>query len=264
MSYSSHRYCAIARHDGMIMPVRALRVLQQEREAIASRVEAEVSSVLGAPPAAEALVPAAVHAHASLDEAGRRALSRPGAPAPACGAGCSYCCHVHVDATAPEILAIASHLASTWSREAVSVLRERLAAQVASVEMLDDQARWAEKIPCALLDGAGRCSIYAARPLRCRAFHSCDAAPCREAFNAMPGRALTLPLPEESPPLRRAHDAVEEGYDRALTRASLSALGYRLEMGLLLALEAQRTEATEATAARWLAGEPVFDRALPR
>lgn len=250
----------------MLMLVRALRVLQQEREAIASRVEAEISSVLGAPPAAEALAPAAVHAHAALDEAGRRALARPGAPAPACAAGCSYCCHVHVDATAPEILAIASHLASTWSREAISTLRERLAAQVACVEVLDDQARWAEKIPCALLDGAGRCSIYAARPLRCRAFHACDAAPCREAFSATPGQALALalPLPEESPPLRRAQDAVEEGYDRALARAGLSALGYRLEIGLLLALEAQGTEETEATAARWLAGEPVFDRALPR
>lgn len=193
---------------------------------------------------------AAVHAHATLDEEGRRALARPGALQPACSAGCSFCCHVHVDATVPEILAIASHLRRSVGLAALESFRARLAAHVTRVEPLSDEARWSARIPCALLGEDGRCSIYEVRPLRCRAFHSCSVTPCREAFA---GCAEAEPV--KSPRLERAHDAVEEGYDQALARAGRAAEGHRLEVGLLVALEAPDA------GARWLAGEESFSRA---
>lgn len=212
--------------------MRALRLLQGHSEAIRARVKGEVAARLGRGAAAAALVDGAACAHAALDEEGRRALARPGALLPACSAGCSYCCHVHVDATVPEILAIADHLARTRSPDDIAALGQRLAEQVRRVEPLDDEARWDAKIPCALLGEGGRCSIYEVRPLRCRAFHSCSVEPCRVAFA---GRDDAEPVP--SPRLTRAHDAVEAGYDEALAEAGLSAEGHRLESGLLRALE---------------------------
>jgi Fe-S-cluster containining protein len=113
----------------------------------------------------------------------------------------------------------------------VRALRERLVEQVRLVGPLSDAERWAARIPCALLDGEGRCSIHAARPLRCRAFHSCSVEPCREAFEGKGD-----PAPVKSPLLARAQDAAEEGYDRALIAAGLSAAGERLEGGLLALL----------------------------
>jgi Fe-S-cluster containining protein len=230
--------------------VRALVVLRQHDEAITAGVKADVTSVLGREITTETIIDAAERAQAALDDAGRRAIDR-GADVPACAAGCSYCCHVHADATVPELLAITRHLENTWSEASRGALRERLALQVKRVEHLSDEERWAAKIPCALLDDAGRCSIHAARPLRCRAFNARSVDPCREAFG---GSAEATPA--RIPRLDRAHDAAEAGYDQALTEAGLSSAGHRLEIGLLVALD------DPGAGARWLAGEEAFARAL--
>ena len=225
--------------------MRALRVLQEQREAIRRRVQGEVAPLLGEDPAR-----AAVRAHEALDEEWRRSTARQDALQPACSAGCSYCCHVHADATIPEILAVAAHLARTRSPEALEALEARLSRQAERVEHLSDEERWAAKIPCALLGEGGRCSIYEARPLRCRAFHSCSVDECRDAYAGREGAiVVTVPL------LERAVDAVEDGYDRALADAGYSAEGFRLEIALLVALE------DPEAAARWRAGEPAFARA---
>ena len=249
---------ALPRRAGAVtMPaVRALRVLQQQSESLRARVHAEVASRLDGPATPETLVDAATLAHAAMDDAGARVLAH-GARQPACAAGCSHCCHVHADATVPEILAIVAHLAASWTEEAREALRERLARQASLVAHLDDQERWAARIPCALLDGAGLCSIHAARPLRCRAFHSCAVEPCREAFA---GRSEAGP--DRIARLDQAHDAVEQGYDGALAGSGVSAAGHRLEMALLLALD------DPDAGRRWLAaargdGEDPFARARP-
>jgi hypothetical protein len=67
-----------------------------------------------------------------------------------CTTGCSDCCHVRLTITAVEAAAIRAHVA-TWPPEQ----RRNLANQGASDR-------------CAGLDAAGRCKIYAARPLVCR------------------------------------------------------------------------------------------------
>ena len=231
--------------------VRALVVLRHRDAAITARVKADIMTAiaLDGPPTIDAVIDAATRAHAALDDAGRRAIAS-GALTIACAAGCSYCCHVHADVTVPEILAITRHLDATWSEPERRALHERLAAHVARVEHLSDEARWAAKIPCALLDDAGRCSIHAARPLRCRAFNAGSVEPCREAFE---GRDDATPA--RIPRLDRAHDAAEAGYDAALTDAGLAATAHRLEVGLLLALD------DPEAGARWLAGEEAFARA---
>jgi Fe-S-cluster containining protein len=234
----------IAARAGTMRRVRALVVLKQHEAAITAQVKADVTRLLDSEPLSpNVLADAAERAHAALDAAGRRALAR-GAEVPACAAGCSYCCHVHADATVPELLSIARHIEGAWSEAARAALRERLALQVSRVEHSSDEERWAAKIPCALLDGAGWCSIHAVRPLRCRAFNARSVEPCREAFAGSEEAE-----PARIPRLDRAHDAAEAGYDEALAEAGISAAGYRLEVGLLIALE------DPGAGARWLAGE---------
>ncbi len=210
--------------------MRALRILRRRSEALSARVERDVSAVLAGGGSPDALVRAAEHAHAALDEAQGRARSL--VLTPACSAGCSHCCHVHVDATEPEILAVAAYLEETRSPSDLAALRDRLAEHVRRVDGLTDEERWDARIPCALLAADGRCSIYPARPLRCRAFHSCAVEPCRDAFAGRDG-AEAVP----SPVLERASDAVEDGYDRALVAAGISAAGQRLEAGLAAVLD---------------------------
>ncbi len=238
-----------ARRASTLRAVRALHVLRNHAEAITARVKADVLAALGGELTIVTVVAAAEHAHAALDEVGQRVVARD-ALTIACAEGCSYCCHVHADVTVPEILAITRHLEETWSEPARRALHDRLALQVARVEHLSDDARWAAKIPCALLDDAGRCSIHAARPLRCRAFNASRVEPCREAFLGDAGAT-----PAQIPRLDRAHDAAEAGYDEALVDAGLSAISHRLEGGLLVALD------DPGAGARWLAGEDPFARA---
>jgi Fe-S-cluster containining protein len=208
--------------------MRALRVLQRQGEAVRARVRSEIAAALGESPSEADLAAAADRAHALFDDEHARAIARPGARAPACSAGCAYCCHVHVDATGPEILSIAAHLARTRTPEQIHALGDRLAAHVARAGSMSDEDRWAAKVPCALLGEGGLCSVYEARPLRCRAFHARSVDPCRRAFEE---RADVEP--DLDPALARAHDAVEAGFDEALAEAAIPAEGQRLEAGLL-------------------------------
>jgi len=167
-----------------------------------------------------------------MNDAFARVVERNPTCLPACAEGCSYCCHVHAYATLPEILAVAAHLRDSLDPEAFAQFRARLSAHVERVRDLDDEARWDKRIPCALLDARGSCSIHPARPLRCRAFHSCDKVACQSAFE---GRSEALPV--GAPILDRSMNAVEEGYDAALEEHGLSTEGFKLEVALAIVLD---------------------------
>lgn len=198
-------------------------------------------------PVLDNLEATAIAAQAALDDAARGALARRPALEPACAAGCSWCCHVDVEASIPEVLAAAAHLRRTRPPEALAAVHDRLATHAAQVAPLDAEERWARRIPCALLAADGRCSIYEARPLRCRAFHSCSADRCREAFEGTSDAEAIA-----CPPLARATAAVEEDFDRALVEAGLSPEGYRFELALLVALDDSNA------GQRWRDGEDAF------
>jgi Fe-S-cluster containining protein len=84
-----------------------------------------------------------------------------------CDSGCSDCCHTRLTVTGVEAAAVAAELAS-WPLPR----REALAAQAAA----------APADRCAALDAAGRCAIYAARPLVCRS----HGAPIRMREGSLP------------------------------------------------------------------------------
>ena len=96
----------------------------------------------------------------------------------ACRAGCSACCHQLVLCTAPEALLIAHQLRRTLTASALAVALARLDTQVAAAAGLGFLGYSQARIPCAFLDGAGACSIYAVRPMACRALKSFSPEAC--------------------------------------------------------------------------------------
>lgn len=84
----------------------------------------------------------------------------------ACGKGCAACCYIPLAVTAVE--AIAAAAAMRGNEVAVARIRAG-GAQPNGAE------RWRRRVPCVLLH-EGECTIYAVRPLPCRAYVSLSAA----------------------------------------------------------------------------------------
>lgn len=117
--------------------------------------------------------------HALMDRiaeegAEESAAGRAAAGGFACRAGCSHCCRHPVGVTFGEALAL---------REALAALpragREALSEHVSAAAAATAAVPWADLagLACPLLQD-GRCSLYAARPLPCRALLSADAEAC--------------------------------------------------------------------------------------
>lgn len=98
-------------------------------------------------------------------------------PQVACAAGCAACCTQQVAVAPVEAAAIAQFVARTFSDEEDAALVARLRALDARTRGKTALERAHLRQPCAFLVEK-RCSIYAARPLRCRAVHSRDVGYC--------------------------------------------------------------------------------------
>lgn len=203
----------------MIPAVRALRVIQ-----VRDRVRAAVGPLLDK----DDVLGAVRRAHAELDGEISRVMERPAD----CTAGCSHCCHVHVDATHAEVLAVARHIDETRTDAERAALVDHLAARVHTTAAMDHDARWNARVPCALLGADGKCTVYEARPLRCRAFHSFSVQRCRDAFA---GSTDEPPITDAT--VDRTGDAVELGFDCALEEHGLSSKPVLLEQALLAMLD---------------------------
>lgn len=104
-----------------------------------------------------------------------------------CGRGCSGCCSLTVNCTAPEALAIARSLTPEQAarvRALLPVIRD-CAEQAANLkEWLTLYRR--EVGPCPLLETDGGCGIYRLRPLSCRSLLSTrEPAWCVTDFSAL-------------------------------------------------------------------------------
>jgi Fe-S-cluster containining protein len=110
------------------------------------------------------------HAQETIDEVIAEA------PKIGCGAGCAHCCYQNVEATIPEAILVAAHLAdpSDPRRDAV------LTAAAARRRMSDKQRRRAGRACPLLIDN--RCSVYEDRPLMCRAMLAVDGDQCGAAL----------------------------------------------------------------------------------
>jgi Fe-S-cluster containining protein len=180
----------------------------------------------------------------------RRHLQLVPAPAIACRAGCHWCCHLKVSATAPEILLIAEYLQTRAPAGWLEVVRERAAALARDPRIFSAEAKAEAHLPCALLSEQGACSVYAVRPLICRGYTSSDPEPCQRMLD---DDSVLVPLNET---LAREHAALSLGLISALKYVGLPPDLLELTAGLHVALsEPQALQ-------RWLAGEPIFAPAL--
>lgn len=111
----------------------------------------------------------------------------------ACGPGCAHCCVVSVAVLRPEAVTIVAYLERKLSAGHFLALAQKVDTLAAELRWLDEEERIRQRRPCALLDGAGNCSVYPVRPLLCRGLTSVDPETCRQAVEL-------LPL-EEAPPV---------------------------------------------------------------
>ncbi len=173
---------------------------------------------------------------------------RPEAPEGiACRAGCSYCCHVQVATTVPEILAIAGMLVEERTPEELALIRERIERHYRAGLGPDGGRRRTIGRTCPLLE-AGSCSIHEYRPLACRGWNSLDVVRCL-SFYQDPGQVGTIP----TDPIQRAiNQGIAQGMQAGLESRGLAGRAVELVAALRIALD-------DPTAAdRWLAGEPAF------
>ena len=214
--------------------------IQTERRAARERLAAD-RSIAGAV--------GAVEEAASWAEAlAARALAESPPERPvACAAGCAFCCHGKVVATAPEVLRVAAHLEASLEVEALAAMRARIAAAAARTRGMTRAERAALRAPCPLLE-EGRCSVYAVRPLACAGWISLDAAACERAFETS---LATAEVPIHPAPHAIA-TATVAGLTLGLGDAGTDGAWLELVDGLSIAL------GEPGAGAAWLAGDPVF------
>jgi len=170
----------------------------------------------------------------------------------ACAAGCAFCCHLRVMATAVEVFALLDYLHETLSDAEFEAFRERARDTATRLAALPEERLLTINMPCpALVDG--RCSAYAGRPLNCRAYHSLSVEACRESFDNPEDLHRGHP---QLAPLARVHGGAQAGLIDALSSHGLDARQYELASALAEALDDPET-----TRARLAAGEAVFRRA---
>jgi Fe-S-cluster containining protein len=164
----------------------------------------------------------------------------------ACSKGCSYCCHMRVVITAPEVLRIAAFIDETFSVEERTALARRVVATDGQAHGMSDEAWGEARLPCPLLI-ANECSVYPVRPLDCRAYNSLSAASCRDAFESYSDWDVPVDAEHQS-----FYKTVQAGLLQALAGSGRSTSLLELSAALRVILE------VPFAILRWCAGENVF------
>lgn len=175
-----------------------------------------------------------------------------GEPKPtACGAGCTYCCHLQVELSVPELVSLVSHINENFSQEEKEALKDRVDAAERRARGLNSYERLFARVPCPLLSD-GQCSVYPARPLVCRGYNSHNWAICAQDLSYP--RSWRL-IPHDSAQ-KSIYSDVLEGVSSGLKDEGLPSDLLELIAALRIALD--QPDAVE----RWLAGDPVFEPAI--
>jgi Fe-S-cluster containining protein len=111
-------------------------------------------------------------------------------PQYACAPGCAHCCAAEVTVAPPEAELLVRHVKATRTPDEIEDLKTRMRAVL--------EARRAGGRPrCAFLGEDTLCTVYAVRPLKCRACNSDDVDPCKrweeEGAEETTLRTFTLP-----------------------------------------------------------------------
>ena len=147
---------------------------------------------------------------------------RAGSPI-ACAAGCAMCCYLRVVASPTEVFGLLDYLQKSLSSDGWTAFVARVDAAAQSRRGMTHAEQVATNLACPVLVGA-RCSGYAARPLRCRTYHSLDVASCQYMYDH----------PEDDKPgpidqrLKNTTDALRDGFQVGLIASGLDNRVYEL------------------------------------
>jgi Fe-S-cluster containining protein len=177
----------------------------------------------------------------------------------ACSAGCAHCCHQSVGVTGVEALTIVRHLKATRSADELAELAVSVRVMRERTRGMTYKERHSPDLPCVLLGEGGQCTIYAVRPLVCRAVNSLNADECRENLHDASKRAVYLEDGRGASallaPIRASH-AMSAGLQLAGTDV------YGLDMrplDLVAVIDLMLHD--DAAEQRWLAGQIVLEAA---
>lgn len=174
-----------------------------------------------------------------------------------CGPGCGNCCTLTVNCTLAEALAIRDTLDETLRQHLDTSITRTIAHARSCVDTRAFLAGYRQAVgPCPFLDDDANCSIYAVRPLACRALLSTRPADwCgvnlaalpeseREAFLAsLDRKVVAFPTHYAAAPRELAAN-----FERGLIIAMIRVTGFAVTGSLPLLV--------------WLAGQPGFDQVL--
>jgi Fe-S-cluster containining protein len=168
----------------------------------------------------------------------------------ACADGCASCCELPVLVTLPEVvvaIAFAGAPTKTISGRHTDILRgldTTLRKTHDAYQAITPATIDTLRTPCPLLND-GSCSIYDARPLPCRGWHSLDVAPCKD-HNIR--RSPTPDIPQHLP-YRLLFTSAQRALAIGLQKRGFQPMVY-LAQGLSILMSPARDGALE----RWQAG----------
>ena len=99
----------------------------------------------------------------------------------ACREGCSFCCHLRVDAYAHEVLYAADFIRAHLSAAQIDGIVARSKAHGKKIGAMNAAQQMCSNNPCPLLVES-RCSAHGGRPMSCRNHHAIDVATCEHFF----------------------------------------------------------------------------------
>ena len=236
------------------LPILTASELEEIAAYVVRTEKAAALELLLAGPTEAILLSIAGRGHAVADEAVRFALSRsPASEQPACARGCDACCYLHVVATVPEILRIASFVRANQSITEQALIRQRIDQEIERTQKQTAEERRRMRIPCPLLDIEKReCKVHEVRPAACRGWNSLDAEICNHdrqnpELNTKARINLTQYL---------LANKVTEGYREALRALGKNNQSLDLARGLKAVLDNERAGES------WISGDQVFDAAI--
>jgi len=157
---------------------------------------------------------------------------------PACKAGCFYCCYYKVEVKAHEMLLIHEHMQKNLTSGLRTEILTSAKANAELIRTLSTKEHLSTNIKCPLLI-ANQCSIYEARPFRCRSFHALKVDACEASYANPSDFSIATELIED---VSHFSDALSQGFEAAVMDAGLDHRTYDLNTALLEVFEDKDVE----------------------
>ncbi len=166
--------------------------------------------------------------------------------APACRAGCDYCCYMTVYVAEAEAFYLARHIEQSAQAEA---LKQSVIETAKVLRGMRDEDRLKKPVACPLLDRReGKCMVYEARSFVCRTHHNLSRLACKRVFRGATDNGMSRAFRA----VLMLGAVVRQGYARGLAESGLASQGIEMVAALAAIFS------TENAYERWAGGEDIF------